>query len=412
MTATTIQPSLPTTLATPDIQANPYPTYALLREHAPVHRVVLPLFSSVYLVTRYDDVVAILKDDKRFVKNKYRTWDEAQLKKKPWMPGMFKPLEKNMLDLDDPDHARLRTLVHKAFTPKLIEQMRDQVQHRADELLDKVQAQGRMDLIADFALPLPLTIIGDILGIPRQDMPTFSKWSKSFLTITSDASTMNILRVIPNLWWFTRYLKQMFRDRKVNPHQDLTTALVQAEEQGDKLNEDELLAMVFLLLIAGHETTVNLIGTGTLALLEHRDQFELFRNDPGVTRTAIEELLRYTAPVEQATERFALEDVEVRGVKIRKGELVMAGIGSANRDPSVFANPEALDLTRDPNRHVSFGLAGHYCLGAPLARLEGTIAFNTLLRRLPNLKLATSVDKLRWRNALVMRGLETLPLTF
>ncbi len=406
-------PVLQTTpLSSPEFKSNPFPFYAQLRETAPVYHTSSPYFPSLYLVTRYEDVVAVLKDDKRFVKNRYNTLNAEQLKKQPWTPGIFKPLEKNMLDLDDPDHARLRNLVHKAFTPRMIEQMRERVQIRANELLDRVQAKGKMDLIADFALPLPLTIIGDILGIPPTDTQKFHRWTKSLMDLTGNPSPLRALPVIPNLWFLMRYIKKAFRDRKLHPQNDLMTALVQAEEQGDTLNDDELMAMVFILLIAGHETTVNLIGSGMLALLEHPDQREKLQQDPTLIRTAVEELLRYCAPVEQATERFAMEEVEMHGVRIPKGELVFAVLASANRDPAVFTHPDALDITREPNRHLAFGQGGHYCVGAPLARLEGAIAINTLLERMPHLQLAVSPQQLRWRSTMVVRGLEALPVVF
>jgi cytochrome P450 len=212
------------------------------------------------------------------------------------------------------------------------------------------------------------------------------------------------------VWAFMRYLRRLFERRRADPRDDLITALVQAEEAGDKLSEDELLAMVFLLLIAGHETTVNLIASGTLALLRHPDQLARLRHDPSLIKSAVEELLRYTSPVEMATERFAREDVIIAGTTIPRGELVLAVIGSANRDERQFEDPDTLRLDREPNRHLAFGQGGHYCLGAPLARLEGQIAISTLLRRLPDVRLAGGPESLRWRRGLFLRGLEKLPL--
>ena len=279
--------------------------------------------------------------------------------------------------------------MHKAFTPNLIGQMRDRIQTLADELLDGVARKGQLDLINDYALPLPMTIITEILGVPTSDRNKFHKWSQAVVSLTSPKAT---LRVIPNVWMFIRYLRRFFRERRSDPRDDLASALIQAEEAGDKLSEDELLAMVFLLLIAGHETTVNLIGTGMLALLEHPDQMDRLRQNPSMIKTAVEELLRYTSPVFMSTERHAREDLNIQGVTIPRGGMTLGVIGSANRDETVFENADALDIAREPNKHLSFGQGIHFCVGAPLARLEAQIAINTLLRRMPDLHLSVTTD--------------------
>jgi cytochrome P450 len=325
------------------------------------------------------------------------------------MPPMFRPLERNMLDLDPPDHTRLRALVHRAFTPNLIGQMRDRIQALADELLDGVARKGQMDLINDYALPLPMIIITEILGVPTSDRNKFHKWSQVLVSLSSPNVT---LRVIPSVWMFIRYLRRFIRSRRRDLRDDLTSALIQAEEAGDKLSEDELLAMVFLLLIAGHETTVNLIGTGMLALLEHPDQMDKLRQNPSMIKTAVEELLRYASPVFMSTERHAREDLNIQGVTIPRGGMTLGVIGSANRDETVFENADVLDIARDPNKHLSFGQGIHFCVGAPLARLEAQIAINTLLRRMPDLHLSVTPDALRWRPSMFLRGLETLPTSF
>jgi cytochrome P450 PksS len=322
---------------------------------------------------------------------------------------MFKPLEYNMLDLDSPDHTRLRALVHKAFTPRLVEQMRDQVQALTNELLDRVEPNGSMDLIADFALPLPLTMIGRILGVPAEDNHKFHRWTK---TLISAGTNRNLFVLIPSTMSFMRYLKKLIKERRASPKGDLVTALVQAKDGSDQLSEDEILAMIFLLLIAGHETTVNLIGSGLLALLEHPDQLAKLRNEPALIKTAIEELVRFVCPVEMATERYAREDITIAETTIPRGELVMAVIGSANRDANYFDNPDSLDITRKNNKHLAFGHGAHYCLGASLARLEGQIAISTLVQRMPNLRLSITPDQLRWRGTFVLRGLEALPVSF
>jgi cytochrome P450 PksS len=397
-------------IASPEHKADPYPFYARLREEEPVYRVSLRGGQSAWLVTRYDDVAAVLKDDERFVKDKRNALTPEQEAKEPWMPAAFRPLMRNMLDLDPPDHPRLRALVHRAFTPRLVEQLRDRVQRLTDGLLDAVQSRGRMDLIRDYAQPVPTTVIAEMLGVPVADRHRFQRWSAVSVAITP--SLWGVLRAVPSVLAFMRYIRRLVRERRARPKDDLVSALVQAEEAGDRMTEDELLAMVFLLLIAGHETTVNLIGSGTLALLEHPDQLERLRDDPALVRPAVEELLRYTSPVETASERYAREDVAVAGVTIPRGSMVFAAIASANRDARQFPDPDRLDLTREPNRHLAFGLGPHFCLGASLARLEGQIAINTLLRRLPGLRLAVPPRALRWRRGLVLRGLKGLPVAF
>jgi cytochrome P450 len=391
-------------------KANPFPFYAQLRAEAPVFPVTvsMPTRQRAWLVTRYSDVLDVLKDA-RFAKNPRSAMSPEQLKKRPWVPSMFKPLEQNMLDLDSPDHTRLRALVHKAFTQRLIEQMRDQIQILTNELLDAAQPKGGMDLIADFALPLPLTIIGRILGVPAEDNHKFHRWTK---TLLSAETNKYYFVVIPSLIRFMGYLKKLIKERRAYPKDDLVTALVQAKDGSDQLSGDEVLAMIFLLLVAGHETTVNLIGSGSLALLEHPDQLEKLRNEPAVIKPAIEELLRFVCPVEMATERYAREDITIAGTTIPRGELVLAVIGSANRDANYFDNPDSLDVSRENNKHLAFGQGVHYCLGAPLARLEGQVAISTLVQRMPNLRLSIAPDQLRWRGGIILRGLEALPVSF
>jgi cytochrome P450 PksS len=389
-------------------KANPFPFYAQLRAEAPVFPTKLSSWSRAWLVTRYDDVLHVLKDE-RFTKDRYSAQSPEQLKKAPWMPPMFKPLERNMLDLDGPDHSRLRALVHKAFTPRMIEQMRDQVQTLTNELLDAAEPNGGMDLIADFALPLPLTMIGRILGVPAQDNHKFRRWTK---TLISAGTNKNFFVLIPSMMSFMGYLKKLIKERRAHPKDDLVTALVQAKDGSDQLSEDEILAMIFLLLIAGHETTVNLIGSGSLALLEHPDQLAKLRSEPALIRTAIEELVRFVCPVEMATERYTREDITIAGTLIPRGELVLAVIGSANRDANYFDNPDSLDITRENNKHLAFGQGVHYCLGAPLSRLEGQIAISTLVQRMPNIRLSVAPDQLRWRGGFALRGLEALPVAF
>ena len=394
-------------ISSPRFKADPFPFYARLRAEAPVYPVTLPDGRTAWLVTRYDDVAAVLKDE-RFAKDPLNALSPEQHARQPWMPGFFRPLQRNLLDVDAPDHTRLRGLVHKAFTPGLVEQMRGRVQALCDRLLDRALSRGRLDLIRAYAQPVPTTVIAEMLGVPVADRRLFQRWSQALLV--AGASRWGVLLAIPHVWLFLRYLRRLIRERRARPRDDLVSALVRAEEAGQRLSEDELVAMIVLLLVAGHETTVNLIGSGTLALLQHPGQLERLRQDPALIVPAVEELLRFTSPVETATERYARQDVTITGVTVPRGGMVFAAIASANRDERQFADPDRLDITRAPNRHLSFGLGAHYCLGAALARMEGQIALATLLRRAPGLQLAAEPRALRWRPGLVLRGLLALPV--
>jgi cytochrome P450 len=405
-------PTSPPDLASPRFKANPHPFYARLRAEAPVWRTTLPDKRAAWLVTRYEDVGRVLKDG-TFAKDRLNAMDPKQLTKTPWVPSFLKPLERNMLDLDDPDHARLRALVSKAFTPRLIERMRGRIVALCGDLLDAMERErwrkGGAELVADYALPLPATVIAELLGVPTEDHAKFHRWSNRLVSVSS---TRDMVRAVPAALAFVRYLRKLIEKRRADPRDDLVTELIRAEEAGDRLSEDELLAMAFLLLVAGHETTVNLISGSALALLERPEQADALRNDPSLAKPAVEELLRYTSPVEMATERYPREDVEIGGTTIPRGELVLAVLGSANRDERHFEDPNVLDLARDPNRHLAFGRGGvHHCLGAPLARMEGQIALSAFLKRFPEARLAVAPESLRWRRGVFLRGLERLPLT-
>ncbi len=393
----------------PAFKANPFPLYARLREEAPVFPVTLKLRGQqrAWLVTRYEDVLAVLKDDTRFVKNKRNAMSPEQLRRAPRLPLMFGGLQRNLLSLDGADHDRLKVLVHQAFTPRRVEGMRDITQSVTDAALDRAERLGRMDLVAEFALPVPLTIIGRILGVPQQDNALFNRGMKAFVAIGGSPNPL----LLPPLLAFVGYLRKLIKMRRAQPQDDLISALVAAQNSNDVLTDDEILAMVFLLLSAGHETTVNLIGSGVLALLQHPDQLARLQGDPTLLKSGLEELVRYVVPAETATERYAAEDVTVAGTRIPKGELVLAVVASANRDPAVFQAPDSLDVGRQNNKHLSFGQGMHYCLGAPLSRLEAQIAIGTLLRRAPNLQLAGPPSGLPWRKSFIVRGLEALPVT-
>jgi cytochrome P450 len=396
-------------IASSEFKANPFPFYARLRSEAPLYRTVLPDKQSAWLITRYDDVLAVLKDE-RFGKDRLRAKSSEQIKMQSWMPRMFRPLTRNMLDVDAPDHTRLRGLVQKAFIPRLIENMRERIQALSDELLDTAGIRGRMDLVQEYALPIPTTIIAEMLGVPANDRHKFHRWSAAI--VSSNSSRWGTLKAMPNVMAFVGYIRRLIKTKREDPNDDLLTALVRAEEAGDQFSDDELLAMVFLLLVAGHETTVNLIANGVLTLFESPGELRRLMNEPSLINSAVEELLRFNGPLETATERYAREDLTVAGVTIPRGELVLAVLASANRDHQQFEDPDKLDLSREPNRHLAFGYGVHYCLGAPLARLEGQIAISTLFRRIPDLRLAKPLDALPWRRGLVLRGLESLPVEF
>lgn len=387
-------------------KADPFPFYARLRRESPVHEVMLPGRQRAWLVTRYNDVVALLKDE-RFVKSRAKVITPDQSYREPWMPAMFRPLSRNMLDLDPPDHTRLRSIVQKAFTPRFVELLRGRVESIADELLTAMRRRRRMDVIADFALPLPTIVIAEILGVPAGQQHRFHRWSQTI--VAANWSKWSMVRAVPSVIAFIRYIRRLIVLKREQPADDLVTALTGARESEDRLSDDELLSMIFLLLIAGHETTVNLIGNGTLALLQHPAEMQRLRDDATIVGPAIEELLRFGSPLETATERYAREPLTFAGTALPAGALVYAVLASANRDEAVFPDPDRVDLTRDPNRHLSFGLGIHYCLGAPLARMEGQIAIPALLRAFPNLRLTN--EPLRWRRGLVLRGLKSLSVT-
>lgn len=367
----------------------------------------------MWLATNYDDVIAILKDT-RFTldRQKIESSEERQSATSESAPR-YVPLigMRHLLNTDPPDHTRLRSLVSKAFTPRMIEQLRPRIQQITDELLDAVQSQGRMDLIADFAYPLPITVISEMLGVPPKDRKPFRAWTQAIVQGQSTVQEREAAGMAAEEAFIT-YIKTLLAEKRAHPDNDLTSGLVRAEENGDTLSENELISMIFLLITAGHETTVNLIANGTLALLEHPEQMNQLRADPTLLPSAIEELLRYTAPVSLSAVRWASEDIAVHDKVIRKGEMVRCALLGANTDPQQFPDPAVLDILRRENQHVAFGKGVHYCLGAPLARLEGQIAIGTLLRRLPHLRLAQDPEQLAWKEAGSLRVLVALPVAF
>lgn len=393
----------------PQYIADPHAYYARLRETAPVQPAALPDGQTVWLLTRYADVEAAFVDP-RLVKDPRNARSPEELAQMPARPEATRYVRTNMLARDAPDHTRLRRLVSKAFTPRMVEQLRPRVREIADALLDALAGRGEMDLVGEYAFPLPITVIAEMLGIPAADREQFRVWSDAALAaMPPQPAGPAAVEAAESL---QRYLEPLFEERRRAPTEDLITGLVQAEEAGDRLSKQELQAMVYLLLAAGYETTGNLIGSGMLALLQHPDQFAKLLADPALMPSAVEELLRFCSPVATATVRYAAEDVAVRGAVIPKGNMVLMIITAANRDPARFPWPDALDITRRDNKHLAFGHGIHYCLGAPLARLEGEIALGTLLRRLPDLRLGVAPDAVTWRPSFWMRGLANLPVLF
>ena len=392
-----------------EFKADPFPIYARMREDDPIcYHVGITGENPLWFVSRYEDVQTVLRDHKRFVKNWRNTRTREESTKLQPESELAQLLDHHMLNADGADHARLRSLVNKVFTSKMINQQREQIQSIADRLIDDVAAHGEMDLIDDFAFPLPIVVIAQILGIPPEDRDRFRAWSNAFVTPTLSEAEWQEAAVL--LTQFVAYLRQLFDERRRNPKDDLITGLLQAEEGGQRLSEQELFAMVILLITAGHETTVNLIGNAMRALFAHPEQMTKLRDDPSLIGNAVEEFLRYDGPVDRATMRFAAEDTELGGFTIRRGEPIVPLLISANRDPRAFDNPDDLDITRPPSKHLGFGFGVHYCVGAPLARMEGAIAINTLLRRLSNLRLAAEVSTLEWSIVPLFHGTFHLPV--
>ena len=397
------------TVSLRDLQSTPYMTFKYLRSQKTLAQIKQPLTGPAYLVTRYDDVVTVLKDPRFSNEQRYIGNGRVGVLDIWWLPPFFKTFMHNMLNLDDPDHKRLRNLVHKVFTPRMIRQLDDKIVVIANDLLDHAAAKEQVDLMADFALPLPLTVISEMMGVPEELRLKFHHLSATTLD-TLSGGPLSIIRLLPNTYNIYHFFKQLIELRREQPQDDLTSALVRAEEDGDKLSEDELISMLFLLLLAGHETTVNLIGSGILALLEHPDQFAKLKAKPALMDSAIEELLRFVNPVQQVAPRYAKEAVDLNGVHVPKGAVVLASVASANRDEMVFDNADQLDVERRPNKHVAFGFGIHYCLGAPLARLEAKRAFEVLFERYANIELAVPASQLEWRDSITVRGLKRLPV--
>ena len=366
---------------------DPYAVYRRLRDKDPIHRMRLV---DAWVLSRYEDADAMLRDHDRFSAEDRRFHDAGLT---------------TMLDIDPPDHTRLRALVSRAFTPRSLSRWHGRLQEIADRLLDAVAGHDRIDLIAALGYPLPVTVIAEMLGVPAEDMDRFERWSNDIALIVepilTPAQVENVRRASEELF---AYFETIVEERRRKPRDDLVSALLAAEEEGDRLTHEELLSTMLLILVAGNETTRNLIGNGMLALLRHPDQLQRLRDDPGLLEPAVDELLRYDSPV-QLDGRVVREDLEMGGKRLRAGQKAIALIGAANRDPAAFEHPEALDIGRKGKSHLSFGRGIHYCLGASLALMEARIAFKGLLDRFPSIRLAAEP---RYRDGIVLRGVGSL----
>jgi cytochrome P450 len=387
-----------------DYYQDPHAYFTRMRDEGPATRVMMPYGGPAWLITRYADVRAALADPRL-----HKDW-AGKLTSPDWAPDEVTAfLNMHLLNTDPPDHTRLRKLVSKAFTARRVAGLRPRVEAIAVSLLDplgeRLAAGETVDLIEGFAFPLPVTVICELLGVPVKDQDQFRAWSHA---IVADGGGQDTFRAAGEGMF--HYFSKLVAEKGAHPADDLVSALIDARDSGDSLNERELMSMLWLLLVAGHETTANLIASGTLALLTNPAQLARLRSDPSLLPGAVDELLRYVNPLNHATERFTLEPVEIGGVTIPAREWVLCVTSSANRDPDRFPGADRLDVGRDAGGHVAFGHGIHFCLGAPLARIEGEVAFGALLARFPSLSLAADPASLRWRKSSLIHGLETLPV--
>lgn len=388
-------------LASPEFLADPYPTYRRLIEQTPVFW--LPHSNApggMWCVARYDDVTFILHNAPIFK-------DTSRIAP----PDELTPLDRAMLQRDPPDHTRLRRLASHAFTPRRVQSLEPRIEQMSLDLIKSIRERGVADFIADYARPLPIMVIAELLGVPFEDHDRFSAWSDQIMTgsdsvLGGEEAARRSQEAMASL---VAYFTALIAQRRQQPRDDLISALIAARDAEDRLSEDELLGMCVLLLIAGHETTVNLIGNGLLTLLRHPEQLALLRHHPEYLTSAIEEMLRYESPVQRSTPRFAAETFEIAGQRIEQGQQISLMFGAANRDPAHFPNPDRFDITRYPNPHLGFGSGIHYCLGAPLARIEARVAFSHILEHLPAIRLMT--DQPEWKPVTWLRGLRRLPVS-
>jgi cytochrome P450 len=394
----------------PEFRADPYPTFHRLRTEAPVawSSAAVPGFWGFWFVSRYEDVMAGLKD-KRFGREIYKVMPPGTL---PPAPEAHRPLlemiRKWMLFKDPPDHTRIRHAVAKAFTPDAISKMASRIEAITNELLDNLREAKTFDLIADFAFPLPVNVIAEMLGVPQADRGQFrSRFRDIISALDLTRTDTNIRHAAAVAQQLEDYFRDLAADHRTRPRDNLMSALIQARDEGNEVSEAELVGNCILLVSAGHEATSHLIGNGILALLQHPAQWVQLRQDPALIDTAIEEILRYDSPQQMAF-RYALEEAEIGGMRIRQGQTVSFGLAAANRDPAAFPDPDRFDITRKPNKHLAFGAGMHTCIGLPLARTEGRIALKALLQRRPTLQIR-SLERL---DSIMVRGLRKLEVTW
>ena len=405
-----IPPDLDAALIAPEFYQDPYPVFDRLRAEAPV---AWSEALGAWVLTRYEHVQATMYDPRRFSS---RGRLSAALERfPPEVHARFKPLEDHfgigLIGSDPPNHTRMRALINKAFVPRTIDQMRGRLQGLIDELIDAALPRGQMDLVRDLAYPLPATVITELLGAPPSQRDNFKRWSDGILAFQGSGvvSADLIEHSQRHLLEMRAYLTELIAERRGQPRDDLLGRLVEAETEGDRLSSAELLVICVTLLTAGHETTTNLIANGTYTLLRHPEQMEALRREPQLMAGAIEEVLRYEGPL-QRNPRRAAENLELGGQQLRQNDYLLPLLGAANRDPLAFPEPQRFDITRQPNRHLAFGQGIHFCVGAPLARLEGQLALGTILRRLPKLRLNT--EKVEWERHTLFRALRALPVAF
>ncbi|MEC2530970.1 cytochrome P450 [Bacillus cereus] len=395
-------------LASAQFKEDAYEIYKESRKKQPILFVNQVEIGKEWLITRYEDALPLLKDNRlkkdwtnvfsQDIKNMYLSVDNSD------------HLTTHMLNSDPPNHSRLRSLVQKAFTPKMIAQIDKRIEKIADDLISDIERKGTLNLVDDYSFPLPIIVISEMLGIPKEDQAKFRIWSHA--VIASPETPEEIKETEKQLSEFITYLQYLVDIKRKEPKEDLVSALILAESEGHKLSARELYSMIMLLIVAGHETTVNLITNTVLALLENPNQLQLLKDNPKLIDSAIEEGLRYYSPVEVTTARWAAEPFQIHDRTIEKGDMVVIALASANRDETVFENPEVFDITRENNRHIAFGHGSHFCLGAPLARLEAKIAITTLFNRMPELQIKGNREEIKWQGNYLMRSLEELPLTF
>lgn len=392
--------------------ANPELTFQELRSTAPIQKITMDDDFPIWLISTFEDVTSVLRDP-RFIKSpdNLRTSNNESLKGKSDRNTSTYILRRgHMLAKDPPDHTRLRDFAKKAFSPKIIAEMRFRIQQITDELIDQICNKKQIDFIDDFAYKLPIIVIAEMLGLPVEDREKLRNWS--VVLIETQVTEKNKKLIDENAEAFSDYLKNIFTLRRKEPDNNLISAFLKLEEADDHMTEDELYAAIFLLIIAGHETTVNLISNGMHALLCHPEQLKLLKNNPELIHSAVEEMLRYNGPILTSTMRLAAEDINIKGITIKKGDGILVLLSSANQDETKFDDSLRFDITRKNNKHLAFGYGIHFCIGAPLARLECEIAINTILSRLPNLKLDVDSNPLEWRVSNTIRGLKSFPIVF